>query len=177
MKKNIFFSLILLGGLLVLLAFPNRMSFAQSEGPDQKPTPEGPPPVGLYPSNVEHIVPNSLSKSGYSPLTYCSSLWWYGTTYITDGIFVTWSTSESISRDSTNHSIACDISTIGVRARLWMSGTLQDDSEMLEASNSADITAYANGTDLSCGGYQAQGNHEFILSGVDSWYPITSDSC
>lgn len=179
MKKNISFSLILLGVLLVSLALPNGTSLAQSEVPGQKPTPEGPPPAGLYPSNTEHIVTRSLSGSGFSPLTYCATLWWDAKTTITDGLFITYSTSTSISRDNTNHNIACDISTIGARARIWINGNLNDDSGMLEAYNSADKSARADGNDLTCGGavYQAQGNHEFILNGVDSWYPITSVNC
>ncbi len=178
MKKNSFFGLFSLGLLIVSLIIPVGTTLAQSAQPGPIPSPEGPPPAGLYPSNVERVVSNPSLKNGFSPLTYCSSLWWDGKTDMHSDLFSTWSTSTSKSRDSSNHNIACDITTIGVRARLWISGNLHSDTGMLESSNSADKSASTNGGDFTCGGaYQAQGNHEFYLAGVDSWYPISSNSC
>lgn len=178
MIKNKFVVLLSLGLLVISLVLPSGITFAQSPQSGPIPTPEGPPPAGVYPSNVERVVSNPSLQNSDSPLIYCSSLWWDAKTDMHNGLFSTWSTSASKSRDSVNHNIACDITTIGARGRLWISGTLHSDTGMLESSNSADKTATTSGGDLTCGGvYQAQGNHEFYLAGVDSWYPITSNSC
>jgi hypothetical protein len=67
-----------------------------------------------------------------------------------------------------------DINTIGVRGRIWVNDKLKHD-ETVTNYNSADASLQW------CSGYYSgnmlgRGNHVFVLTGYNSWYPVTEDT-
>lgn len=177
--KKIFFCLFFMGVLLISLISPSTISYAQADDPVGELTVDNPPPDGPFHPLVEQTVINPAFKSEDSTRSTCGILYWAAKTEMVSGLFTTRSKSTSISRDNSNHNIACNISSIGARGRLWISGTIYSDTGMLRAYNSADIIATTRGSDLTCGSgvFQAQGDHEFILTGVQSWFPISTHGC
>ena len=135
---------------------------------------ELPPGIKVaVPSSVERIVGNTGAEA------LCSSMWWQGTSnFIGSGLPD--GDHYSRSRDSNNHSYACDIDKIGARGRFWSDNAIRDDTGMKYVYNSADKRVYSdNGGGDTCN-YNyiyIRGNHHFEDAGQTTWTPETSNSC
>ncbi|GEM_PF-915680 len=70
----------------------------------------------------------------------------------------------------------CNIQRIGTRARLWISGNLQNDSGVVNVYNNSFGTASASSPQIACQSSSfGRGNHEF-QQGVSLFTYVTEDS-